>query len=144
MKKFICLFASIMLLLTLASCSKDADNSSVSNEDPISLAKFLDNEGYSVKMIVDDEEIKEFANEFNVRAKGIYCLFIAAPDEYEYEKMGVFVYCESIEIAQTMAEDLQEFVDENEDFDEEVDRGIVERKDNLVFIGCEDAWEDAQ
>ena len=132
----IMIFVAIMYILMLSSCSNVKD-------DPTDLAKNYDAKDYAVKMCVDDEEIKEFADEFEVRSKGIYCIVVVVPNNGDdYDKMGIFIYCNDNDSAEKMAEDLEKYVNSNEDFKEETLRETVDRKGKVVFIGSEDTWED--
>jgi hypothetical protein len=134
----IMIFFAIICVLMLGSCSNVKD-------DPISLAKSYDAKEYAVKMFVDDEEIKEFADELEVRSKGIYCIVAVAPNNGDDDdKMGVYIYCNDNDSAEKMVEDLEQYAKNNEDFKEEILRQIVDRKGNVVFIGSEDTWEDNQ
>ena len=137
MKKIIFLIIT-MIALMLASCSDDKD-------DPISLAKNYDEKGYEVEMIVDSEDINDFADEVEIKGKAIYCLVAVTPNDGEdHEKFGVYIYCNDNDSAIKMEEDLAEFVSNNEDFREDIIRHTVNRKNNVVFIGSENAWEDNQ
>ena len=137
MKKII--FSIItMIALMLVSCSNSKD-------DPISLAKSYDEKGYEVEMIVDNEEINDFADELEIKGKAIYCIVAVAPnDGDDLEKSGVYIYCNDNDSAIKMEEDLEEFADNNEDFREDILRHTVNRKNNIVFIGSENTWEDNQ
>ena len=138
MKKIIFLIIT-MIALMLVSCSYAKD-------DPISLAKNYDEQGYEVELIVDNEEINDFADEVEIKGKAIYCLVAVTPNDGEdQEKMGVYIYCNDNDSAIKMEEDLEEFVSNNEDyFREDIIRLTVNRKNNVVFIGSENAWEDNQ
>ena len=134
----IMIFVAIMCILMLSSCSNIKD-------DPVDLAKSYDAKEYAVKMYVDDEEIKEFADEFEVRSKEVFCIVAVAPNNGDdYDKMGIFIYCNDNDSAEKMAEDLEQYVNSNEDFKEEILREIVDRKGKVVFIGSEDTWEENQ
>lgn len=137
MRKIMICFA-IMCVLMLGSCSNVKD-------DPIRLAKRYDTKEYAVTMIVDDEDIKNFADKFEVRSKGIYCIVAVVPNNGDdYDKMGIYVYCNDNDSAEKMVEDLEQYVNSDEDFKEEILRQIVDRKGKVVFIGSEDTWEDNQ
>ena len=139
MKKFLSVFMVILLcVMAFSSCGKTKD-------DPLALAKFFDEKDYYVELAIDDEDIGDCADMFEVRAKGIEYILFAAPDDGEDdEKAGVFIFCESKDVAEKVFEDLEEFIEDDEDFSEDVVRGIVERSGKLVFVGCEDTWEDWQ
>ena len=141
MKKVIFIF-TILCALILSSCSMFEKN------DAISLAKSYDEKDYAVGIVVDDEEIKDMADEFEVRSKGILCMVVVCPrdtDGYEdYTKSGFYIYCDDEETAESLVEDLEEYIDNNEDFKEEISREMVDRKKKIVYIGSEDTWEDNQ
>ena len=137
MKKVLSVFiATILLICSLVSCVNTAN-------DPLALADQFEEKNYDVGIAIDDDEIKELANEIDIRAKGIkYILHVAPQEEDEWDRWGIFIFCEDIKTAKNAAEGLREYIDENEDFKEEVARAIVEQEGALVFVGCEDAWED--
>lgn len=139
MKKITCmLLVMLMLLGTLTACMDK-------EPDPLALAKALDAEDYTVQMMVDDEQIGDVADELEIRAKGITCVLPACPNEgKDDDKIGIFIFCDSTDIAEDMIEDLEAFADKEEDLLDNIVRCIIERSGKMVFIGCEDAWEDAQ
>ena len=137
MRKIMICFA-IMCVLMLGSCS-------IVKDDPISLAKRYDTKEYAVEMFVDDEKINDFADEFEVRSKGIYCIVAVVPNNGDkYDKAGIYIYCNDNDSAEKMVEDLEQYANSNEEFKEEILRQIVDRKGKVVFIGSEDTWEDNQ
>ena len=137
MKKILCVAVIIFItILSLSSCSNLSSN-------PLKTAKSLNEEGYEA-FIVTGETIKEFADEFKVRSKGISCVVVARDEGGRIGSGGLFIYCDDNTTAKNMVEDLEDFIDSNEDFDEDFVRGIVERSGKIVFIGCEDTWEDLQ
>ncbi len=134
MKKFLIIsFILITIVCLFSSCSKIS-------KDPIDLAKQLDEVDYVVSIIVDDDEIKDVADNFEIRAKSIEYIVAAIPG-YDDEKAGVFVYCDNKTHAERMEDDLLDFLDDNED---DITRGIVERYGKIVFIGCEDVLDDGK
>lgn len=139
MKRLICLALTIVTFaITMSSCSNKVN-------DPMDLALLYEGKGYYVQMIVDDETIKEVADDFEIRAAGIYCMVAVIPDNGDNdEELGVFLYCDSNDVAKNVFEDLNKFADSSEDFKEDYDRGIVEKSNTVVFIGCEDPWEELE
>ena len=141
MKKGLSLFVSVLMLITLlCACS-----SSSITDDPIALATMFDEKGYSVEVVVDNEYIEEFSDEFEVRGKGILSIVGVIPTDSEgyrdKDKMGNFIYCNDNDSAEKVFEDLQR-LSSSEEFKENLVRGAVERKGKLVFFGCIDAWEE--
>ena len=132
------ILAIAMCMMVFSSCSK-------SLKDPLVMARFYDDADYSVLVVIDDEGIGEIADELDIRSKGIDCVVVVAPeDDTEGEKIGMFIYCTTNEIAEKMADDLEEYAKSNDDFKDDIVRGMVERDKKLVFIGCEDTWEEVQ
>ena len=135
MKKILIItFILITIVYLFSSCSKIS-------KDPIDLAKQLDEVDYIVSIIVDDEEIEDAADNFEIRSNSIEYIVTAIPDDYDDEKAGIFVYCDNKAHAERIEEDLKDFLDENED---DITRGVVERYGKIVFIGCEDVLEDCK
>ncbi len=94
-------------------------------------------------MFVDDELIKDMVKEFRISVKNIYCVSIAYPDgvdenESDYEKIGFFIYCDTVDKAEEVEEKLEKYAD-----DYELDDVILERSKNMVFLGGEDIYDDA-
>lgn len=132
MKKILILFSILALLLCFFSSCK------FKNLDPDDIAKTLEDNQYGVYFEWDKDEIKNTADEMDIRSKGIYCILYAEPDKYWDERSGYFIFCESNDIAKKIEKDLKE----NDDIKDWVTRCIVERSKKTVFIGCEDVWED--
>ena len=124
----------ILFVLTLTSCSK-SDNA------PLTLAKLFDEKDYEVKMFVDNEEIREFSNDFEINHKGIRCVISVVPDNGNDYQAGIFIYFESTDSAKEATWDLESCADEN-NFSKTVIRFTIKRRRNLVFVGCEDAWQE--
>lgn len=139
MKKiWLSILAVVMCMVAFSSCSKSLG-------DPLDLAHFYDDAGYLVSILVDDTGIEEIADEFEISAKGIYCVMVVVPDDGEaVRKTGLFIYCETTEMAEKSAEELEDFIEDNEDFEKNTARGVVEIDKKLVFIGSEETWEKAQ
>lgn len=139
MKKIVSLLiATILLSCIFLSCSS-------SSNDPIDLAHQLDEKDHNVRVCVDDEEIEEIADAFETRSKGIRCVIVAIPNNGEDgEEMGLFVYCDSTSVAEDLIKDLEDYVDKNNDFRDNIERVIVEQSEKIVFVGCEDVWEAIQ
>ncbi len=136
MRKTVFFMIIMIMMLGLCSCAGKTD-------DPIEVAKNFDKKDYEVVVAVDNEDINDFADEFEIRGKEIRCIVAVCPnDGYDDEKMGVFIYCNDGSSAKKMVEDLEEFIDKNKDFDEEIIRCVIKKDGDLVFIGCEDAWEE--
>ena len=145
MKKFLCLLCTLVLLASaLASCNSKENKENTANDsiDPFELTSRLD-AAYYLGMIVDDEEIKSYADEFEIRSKGIRYIVYAEPEEYYDERAGYFIFCQDTDVAMNLEEDLNDFLD-GEDGEDFFTRGMVAREGVVVFFGCEDAWEDAQ
>ena len=136
---------TLILILVVTICILLVTSCSDSTNNPLTLAKQFDEKDYAVKMFVDDEEIKDFADEFEVSSKGIYCIIVVAPNNGDdYEKAGIFVYCNDNKFAEKTADDLEDYARYNEDFKEEIKRQTVNIDGKIVFIGCEDTWEDIE
>lgn len=135
-KLFGALLIALLLFGTLTACS-------VGKKEPLELAKFLD-EDCDVYLLVDNEVLDRFADEFEVRAKGINIILKVTPTNGDSEKSGYFVYCENASTAKKMVEDLEKFADKDDDYFDDVLRFIIERSGSMVFFGCEDVWEDAK
>lgn len=137
MKRIICMIAVVTLLAcVLTGCFSK-------NNDPVEMARSLDAQDYGVFMFVDDELISDMVQEFRIGAKNIYCVSIAYPDgvdenESDYEKMGFFIYCNTVGKAEAVEEKLEEYID-----DYELEDVILERSKNMVFLGGEDIYDDA-
>ena len=138
----------VSLLLTLLICVAALSSCSSTKHSPLELAKFFDEKGYAVDIRIDDEDINDFANVVGTRSKGLYCIVGVIPNNGENdrdsEKMGVFIFCESNDIAKNMKESLEDYLDSNEDVKHSFDRGIFGRDGKLIFLGCEDVWETLQ
>lgn len=135
--KTIIMLVSVFFVLLLASCSK-----SVLNEDPIKIARDMDEKSYDSQILVDSKDIEDFADEFNIREMDIeWIVAIEAEDWQDYDKVGVLIYTSDRKSAKEMHQDLEEYMDENKDDMEEVKRPIVERSGKYVFIGSEIVWD---
>ncbi len=135
MRKILCMMVAVMALVgALASCSQQGG-------DPLSLAKTMDEADYEVSVYVDQDYLKEFAENWEIRSKGIEYIVCVYRDSQK--KSGVFFYCSDKETAERMVKDLEDHADK-EDLQDKYTRFMIERKGTLVFFGCEDAWEDAQ
>ena len=132
----------IMIVISLTVCLSVLSSCDNMKKDPLALASFFDDNNYYTYISIDDEDIKDVADELKVRAKGITCVVAVQPDNYEDERMGIFIYCESASVAKELFADLETFVQNNQEFTDEIERCIVECSGTLAYIGCEDAWED--
>ena len=132
----------IMITIVLALCLSVFSSCNSMKNDPLALANYFDDNNYYTYISIDDEDIKDVADELKVRAKGIECVVMVEPDNYGDERMGIFIYCESASVAKDLFEDLETFAQNNQEITDEIERCIVERSGILAYIGCEDAWED--
>ena len=130
-----------VLVLAIAVCSLASCSTSVS--DPIELANVLIEEDYHVSITVEKDDIDMLADEMEVKANGITCMLYAQPDDYNDERSGFFIFCESTKIARDMKEDLESYLEKDE-FDDGIIRATVEVSGSTVFVGCKDVWEDIQ
>ena len=128
---------SFLLFLTLVSCSKPGN-------DPLSLAHFFDNKDFEVKMFVDDEEIRNFAKEFEISARGIYCVISVVPDNgNDFYRSGIYMYFDDADVAKDTTNDLYRCAD-TKNFSKNVISFTIKQSENLVFIGCENACKDSK
>lgn len=133
-----------MLALVLISCLCLLLSCSWKVDDPIDVAEQLDEEDYYVNLLVDNTDIKDFANTFEIKSRLISGIVIAIPEAEgdEVSKTGIFIYCEKTDDAKDMEEDLIDLFEKKDDDDAvEFLRGIVVREGKVVFFGCEDVWE---
>lgn len=131
MKKVLIFIIVVMSALVLLSCSNSTD-------DPLSLAKTFDESGFYVRISVDEEALGYHAEELKVRSKGMNCIVGIRDEEYAYGHVGYYIYCDDEDTAKKMVADLEKYYTEN--LKEDFTRGIIERKENVVFVGCEDFW----
>lgn len=129
MKKVLIFIIVVMSALVLLSCSNSTD-------DPLSLAKTFDESGFYVRISVDEEDLGYYAEELKVRRVGMNCIVRIRDEEYGY--VGYYIYCDDKDTAKKMVADLEKYYTEN--LKEDFTRGIIERKENVVFVGCEDFW----
>ncbi len=135
MKKTICLVMILCVCIISLSACTSAKN------DPIELAILFEEEDYAVKISIDDEDINEMADDFEIRSKDIYCVVVVVPNNgTNYKKLGTYIYCNSASAAKEMKTDLEDYLDGLEE-DDGIDRCIVEASGKMVFLGCEDTWE---
>ena len=147
MKRIIAVvLAMLACVVVFSSCFGGGKN----QNDPIKLAQAFDDEDYTVGLMVDESQITEIADEFEVSSKGIYCILVVSPeeddDDYygndEKSKAGMFIYCEDSATAKKMQKELTAFSESDEDFKEDIKRPVVERSGKMVFVGSADAWEE--
>ena len=135
MKKKLSVLAFIIALMCfLSSCV------TISN-DPTKLAVVLGEKGYDTWVYVDSEEILDIGDvEFDLNFKNVYCVISAIPKgSHDDDQAGAFLYCESRSSARKLEKALKEYLDDVKD---EAMRATVERTGKIVFVGCEDMWED--
>ena len=138
MKKILSLSLVLCIcILALISCSK------VEN-DPVAMAQLLDEDGYYVELYLDESDIEDIAEEFEISRQGVYCMLGAFPEEDEdEEKGGFFVFCDKTKNAKEVEEDLNDVFDDLED-EFGFSRMTVVRDGEVVFFGNEGMWEKLQ
>ena len=87
MKKVLALgMVVVSCVMALSSCS------SVFTKDPLDLARKFDEDDYLVKVAIDDEDIADFADEFDLNGRDVDCIVVAVPDDGDdYDEMVVFL-----------------------------------------------------
>jgi len=139
--------AAVLLFLIVVILGVLLISSRISSKnDPMSLVKNFNEKDYRVQMWVNNEDIKDMADGLEVRSNGIICYIAASPSDIENlgeaaKKAGVFFCCKDNKTAKKLQADLEAFVSKEEEFQEFV-RGIVVRDGKIVFMGCEDVWEE--
>ena len=137
MKKILyVLIVSLLLCSMLSACGN-------SNNDPIYIAEMLDEEEYWVEIVIDDDDIDDISDELELNAKKIRYVIYAEPEDWDDEKAGFFILCESEESAKDTEEDLTTYLN-SEDCDLTFVRTLITRSGNVIFFGCEDVWECIQ
>ena len=133
-------FVTIFVVLMFSACSKVSS-------DPIKLAEALQEEDYTVSFLVDSEDIRDFAKEYDIEYKGIeYILCVTPENSYSYavyqpREIGYFIYCEKTNGAKEMVDDIEKIA-RNSDFDENISEFTVERKGKVVFFGSSEIWDE--
>ena len=137
-KASIIIVSTVFLILVLASCSK-------LNENPVKIVQHLDKEGYDSEVLIDPSDMDDVADETGIKERDIEWLIMTSPEAWnKSDESGILIYCISNSAAKKMVEDLEDYIDDNEDFEEEVERFTIERKGKYVFFGCEYVWESLQ
>ena len=132
------LLSAILLLLVLScaltSCTRI-------HKDPLDAAKQLDEKDYFVSLTVDEGSIKSFGKTLGIKISGVSSYLYAFPEDGNQEKGGYLFYCDKTENAKDLERELEDLLDEKEFY---FKRGTIKRSGKIVFIGCEDVWEDVQ
>ena len=132
MKKIIALtLIAVVGIFAMVGCAKSG-----SGEDPIELAMELDNCGYYVEVVADHEYIVETAIYLGLDFEGVEA-YVQASVGGANGSAGVFVFCESENVASDVEAQLVKFSTSPE-FRESFVNGAVERKGTLVFFGSEE------
>ncbi len=133
MKKII--FAILILcvcICSLSACSKEFG-------EPIEIAKKLVQKDYYVQILVDDEEIEDMCDGSYIRSSGVDCIIMAEPDDYSSGYNGLFIVCESKDAAKDCVEAMERRANE---MLEELIRGTLERRGNIIFLGSSYVLDD--
>lgn len=142
MKKFlkalILVATTIFFILLLASCSK-------LNENPVKIVQHLDGEEYDSTVAIDPSDVEDVVDEIGVKERDIEWLIMITPERWDKsDESGVLIYCKDKDAAKKMVEDIEDYIDENKDFEDGVERFTIERKGKYVFFGCEYVWDSLQ
>lgn len=136
MKKTFSFLLSFALVFTLLSCSK-------TEREPLDLADLFNEKNYEVKMFVDNEDLEAFSSSFEVSVDGIRCVIsVVADNGSDYQRSGIFIYFDSTDAATRASQGLENCAAKN-NFKENVASFTVKKLCGLVFIGCEDLWQDS-
>ena len=136
MKKIISLFITIIMLVCIfASCANNKN-------DLLTIARQFEEQDYWVEIIIDDDEIQDYADDLEIKSKGIECVMLVDPSSYNENKVGLFIFFENTKTARTAEKDLKKEIEKDDSFADTITRCIVKRNGTLVFVGSEYAWDD--
>ena len=137
MKKIISsLITIIMLACVITSCANKKN-------DLLTIATQFEEQDYWVEIMIDDEDIQDYADDLEIRSKGIECVLLVTPDDgSDDNKSGIFIFFEDTKNASTAEKDLKKEIEKEDSFADYITRCIVKRNGPLVFVGSEYAWDD--
>ena len=108
--------------------------------DPFKVAEIFDDEGYSVIIIVDRDDINEMKNIAGVSGKKIsHVLYITEDGNNHTNREGAFVYFENDNAAKESKTIFEEYMLYHKQLFN-INKGIVKSSENVVFIGSEELW----
>lgn len=137
MKKIISLLITIIMLVCVFTSCANSEN------DLLTIARQFEEKDYWVEINIDDDDIQDWADEFEIRSKGIECVLLITPDDGSDDyKGGIFIFFEDTQTANTAEKDIKKEIEKDNSFADYITRCIVKRNGTLVFVGSEYAWDD--
>ena len=137
MKKIISLLITIIMLVCVFTSCANSEN------DLLTIARQFEEKDYWVDINIEDDDIQDWADEFEIRSKGIECVLFVTPDDGSDDyKAGIFIFFEDTQTANTAEKDIKEEIEKDDSFADYITRCIVKRDGTLVFVGSEYAWDD--
>lgn len=131
MKKLFFLLILLLNTMILASCVNVIN-------DPFKVAEIFDDEGYSVSIIVDRDDINEMRNTVGITGKKIsHVLYITKNGIgiNHTNSDGAFIYFENDNAAKESKTIFEEYM-----LSHNIKKEIVKSSENVVFIGSEELW----
>ena len=137
MKKILCfVLLTMMLACVFAACSGE----SKTIDDPSTLAKKMEDKGYSVKVATDEEDLSSIAAELNISTKRLE-EGLAISGHYSHYS-SIVIYCDSSDTAKEVEEAFLKLIAEAEEKIKEI--FVVKREGSAVFMGTESVWNHMQ
>ncbi len=117
--------------------------------DPMNVAAHLDQNGYNIEVIVD-QELSTFLFDSEVDPDSIDCFYYLIPEDDYADVKGMIFSCKNVAAARDVADFTKSMLDEMKKTinDEEqlarVNNYVVKRVGTIVYYGDKYAYEDAK
>ena len=134
------------LVLVAALCAASFVLGNYLNRDALDIMDHLEEQGYIVQAIVDEDDYKSiFVEDMSVDRSCVNCLFVVQdPEEiYTGDGYGLFFYCNSPEEADEVYVGLEAYFKKMHGGNLFESRYTVLKNDKVVFYGNEEVFEDA-
>lgn len=125
-----------IILVTLA-CVLMLSSCALVTPGALELAEKYDAAGYSVELIVDDDEIED---ELTVEMRPEFAEAIVEVTSSDKKISGAYIYYNNTDSAKAAVEAIEALMANEETADEYADV-YVTRQGKLVFFGMEDCWK---
>ena len=117
--------------------------------DPMNVAAHLDQNGYNIEVIVD-QELSTFLFDSEVDPDSIDCFYYVIPEDDYADVKGMFFSCDDVatardvvDFAQSMLDEMKATVTEEEQL-ARINNFVVKRVGTLVYYGDKYTYEDAK
>ena len=104
------------------------------------IVNVLDEMDCEVNVILDSEVLEDYADEFDLYSAQIKAIIVTKPRTVESGILGCFIICDNTRSSKRVEEQLIDFLDEDDEFRESIEKETVERFRAIAFIGTKDIW----